>query len=117
VRDVAMVHVRAALLPQSSGRYIAVAQSLRLLEMAALMLLPSEKTRKQLPRSEVPKFLIWLIAPLLGLRRKYVAGNVGYALHFNNQRSLSELDMKYRDPQTTLNDHIQQLFADGLVQA
>ena len=116
VRDVARAHVQAALLPQAKGRYIAVAHSMRLLEMARVMQLDGTGLANKLPRSEAPKWLMWLIGPLVGLQRSYVAHNVGYPLRFNNQRSQIELGLHYRSAGETLNDQIQQLLRDGLLQ-
>jgi nucleoside-diphosphate-sugar epimerase len=115
VRDAALAHVRAALVPNARGRYIAVAQTLRLLEMAAFMRVEEVGIQNHLPRKEVPKPLIWLAGPWVGMQRRYVARNVGYPLQFNNHRSISELDLQYRSAEETLNDHIRQLVADGLV--
>jgi nucleoside-diphosphate-sugar epimerase len=114
VRDVALAHVKAATQPQAGGRYIVVGRALRLLEMAKLMRVKDVGLKDRLPRGEAPKALLWLIAPLVGLQRDYVARNVGYDIRFDNGRSLSELGMVYRDPAQTLNDHIAQIVADGL---
>lgn len=115
VRDVAYAHVQASLLPQATQRYTVVAQSLRLLDMAKCMRLDGTGIADKLPSRETPKWLMWLIAPLVGLRRNYVARNVGHPLRFNSQRSQSELGLRYRSPSDTLNDQIQQLLRDGLL--
>ncbi|UBV45396.1 NAD-dependent epimerase/dehydratase family protein (plasmid) [Deinococcus taeanensis] len=117
VRDVASVHVRAATLPQAHHRYIAVAQSLRLLEIAQLMQVSEFSLEDRLPKSEVPKMLMWLIGPVIGMQRRYVARNVSYPLRFDSQRSQKELGVHYRPPRETVNDHIRQLVRDGLVSA
>ncbi|MES2584764.1 MAG: NAD-dependent epimerase/dehydratase family protein [Pseudomonadota bacterium] len=115
VRDVAHAHVQAALRPQARHRYTVVAQSLRLLDMAKRMRLDGTGIADKLPRSEAPKWLMWLIGPLVGLQRSYVARNVGHTLRFNNQRGQTELGLRYRSPDETLNDQIQQLLRDGLL--
>lgn len=115
VRDVAAAHVQAALLPNTSGRYIVVAESLTLLEISKLMRVGEFGLKNKLPQGETNKALIWLIAPLVGMQRRYVARNVSYPVYYNNQRSKSELDIHYRLPQETFNDHIRQIVADGLL--
>lgn len=115
VRDVAQAHLKAALLPQARGRYIVVGQSIRLLEMANLMRAKEAGLQNKLPRGEIPKALLWLIAPLVGLQRDYVARNVGHDIRFDNVRSQTELGVAYRSPAQTLNEHIAQIVADGLV--
>jgi hypothetical protein len=93
VRDVALAHKRAALMPQARGRYILVAQSLRLLEMAGLMRVQAAGLSNSLPRSEAPKWLMWLLAPWVGLERSYVARNVGFDIRFDNARSSVDLGL------------------------
>ena len=116
VRDVAKAHVRAALLPTASGRYLVVAHSLRLLEMAQCMQLHGLCITDKLPRNEAPKWLMWLIGPLVGLRRKYIARNVGYPLYFNSARSQAELGLQWHTAADTFNDQIRQIVDDGLLQ-
>ncbi len=117
VRDVARAHARAALKPEAHARYIVVGQSLRLLEMARLMRVEAAGLKNRLPRRETPKWLMWLVGPLVGLERGYVARNVGFDIAFDNSRSKADLDLDYRAPERTLNDQIAQLVADGLVAA
>ncbi len=115
VRDVAKAHVQAALLPTASGRYLVVAHSLRLLEMAQCMQLQGLGIADKLPRNEAPKWLMWLIGPLVGLRRKYIARNVGHPLYFNSARSQTELGLQWHTAADTLNDQIRQIVKDGLL--
>lgn len=115
VRDAAAVHVHAALQAHGKGRYIAVAQSMSLLEIAQQMSEAPAEIRRRLPRRELPKALVWLIGPLIGMQRRYVAGNVGYPLHFDAGRSVSELGCRYRSVKETINDHIAQLLDQQLL--
>jgi len=117
VRDVASAHVKAAILPQAHGRYIVVADSLSLLEIASLMRVDEFGIKDKLPKGEVPKAFMWVIGPLTGMQRRYISRNVGYPVRFNNTRSQTELGLQYRPPQETLNGHIRQLVADKLVAA
>ncbi len=115
VRDVALAHINAALLPQATNRYIVVGHSLRLLDMAKRMRLGGTGLVDKLPRTEAPKWFMWLIGPLVGMQRSYVARNVGHPLRFDNRRSQTELGLRYRTADETLNDQIQQLLRDGLL--
>jgi nucleoside-diphosphate-sugar epimerase len=117
VRDVARTHVQALLVPTAHGRYIAVAESMTLLQAAGLMRPTDAGLPDKLPRRESPKSLVWLIAPFVGLQRDYVMRNVGHPINFDNARSKSELGIVYRLPADTFNDHIRQIIADGLVKA
>lgn len=73
--------------------------------------------KNKLPRNEAPTWLMWLIAPWVGLERSYVARNVGFDIRFDNARSTADLGLVYRSPAQTLNDQIAQIVADGLVSA
>lgn len=115
VRDVAAAHVKAALLPEASKRYIVVAESLRMLEIARRIRHGELNIPDKLPRTEVPKALMWLIAPWVGMQRKYVARNVNYPIDFNNQRSKDELGLRYHATADTLKDHCRQIVTDGLL--
>lgn len=115
VRDVAHAHVQSAMLPEASGRYIVVDESLRLLQISKLMDVARHGLTDKLPKSEVPKFLLWLIAPWIGFDRKYIADTVGYPIMFNNKRSREELGIAYRPTAETLDHHIGQVVSDGLV--
>jgi nucleoside-diphosphate-sugar epimerase len=115
VRDVAAAHVQAALRPTASGRYIIVAESLTLLEISKLLRVGEFGLMNKLPKRETGKMLMWLISPLVGMQRNYVARNVGYPVYYNNERSKKELGIHYRQSAETFNDHIRQIVADGLV--
>lgn len=115
VRDVAAAHVQAALRATASGSYIIVADSLTLFEISRLLRVGDFGLKNKLPKGETGKMLIWLIAPLVGMQRSYVARNVGYPVYYNNERSKSELGIRYRQPAETFNDHIRQIVADGLL--
>jgi len=115
VRDVAQAHLQAAINGKEGKRYIAVCQSLSLLEIAQLLDVDKFGIINRLPKKEVPKFLIWLLAPLLGMTRKYIANNVNYLVYFNHNPSKIDLNIQYLDPRQTLNDHIGQLVTDNLI--
>jgi len=117
VRDVAQAHVSAALQPTATGRYLIVGESLRLLEIAERLRRSHPARSAKLPTKEVPKWLMWLIAPLAGMTRGYVRHNVEHPLQFDAARSQAELGVTYRPALVTLHDHVQQLVADGLAPA
>lgn len=114
VRDVAEAHVRAALAEEDERRFIVVAQSIRLLEIAELVDTERFGFADGLPRSEAPKWLLWLLGPLAGLGRRYVADNVGFPIAFDSSACRDDLGLALTPPARTVNDHIAQLVADGL---
>lgn len=115
VRDVATAHVNAAKLPSASDRYIVVAESKRLFEIGQMMRVSDHGIKNKLPKNETSKALIWLIGPLVGMQRNYVARNVNHPIKFNSERSITELGIRYRKPEETFNDHIRQIMTDGLL--
>jgi nucleoside-diphosphate-sugar epimerase len=113
VRDVAAAHLLAGFSPEASGRYIIAATTMRLLEVAQV-LRGRFGDGYPFPRRELPKALLWLLAPSLGTTRKVVAGSFGYSFRVDNARS-RELGVTYRPVEETFVDHFQQILDDGLL--
>lgn len=114
VRDIAKAHVRAAFTAEAEGRHLLVSESLTMLDIANVIGEKFGRTFK-LPTRTVPKGLVWLVGPLQGLSRKFVALNVGHPLKFDNSKSIHSLKMDYIPAQTMILDHLQQMIDDGLV--
>ncbi|SCK22320.1 NAD-dependent epimerase/dehydratase family protein [Vogesella sp. LIG4] len=109
VRDLAEAHLRAAYLPEAKGRYIISGHNTSLPAMART-LLPTYQAYP-IPRRILPKWLVWLVAPLAdkSTTRKFVARNVGYAWQADNGKSIRELKMQYRPLAASAQDMFQQL--------
>ena len=114
VRDVASAHIKAGYTPQASGRHIVVSGEARLLDIA-IILRKHFGDRYPFPRRQVPKFVFWLIAPMMGYTRKYVSRNVGIPIKFDNSYSKTDLDMSYISIEQTVKEHFQQILDDGLL--
>lgn len=114
VRDVAQAHIKAGFTPSASGRHICVSESLTFLQMGRV-LRQQFGPRYPFPRNHVPKFMVWLIAPLSGITRKFVSRNVGYPLKFDNSYTCKDLDMQFRPAETSVVEFFQQLIDDGVV--
>ncbi len=115
VRDTAELHLKAALSKTAEGKYIAVSETLSLLEIAQKFNLQQFDLTDQLPKKYIPKILIWLIAPFIGMNRSFVSNNVGFDIQFDNQRSIKAFNFVYRSAETMLNDHVKQLLDCGLI--
>jgi nucleoside-diphosphate-sugar epimerase len=111
VRDVAKAHFQAWFKSDASGRHILCSDSIPLLEIANIL---REKygNKYPFPKSNAPKPLAWLIAPMFGMTRKYVAKNVGYPVKFDNSYTKKDLEMDFRPIKETVLDHFQQLIED-----
>ena len=115
VRDVAFAHLQAAIDGHNGARYIVVAKSMRLLEIAQTMQHNKFALKDKLPKREIPKWLLWIFAPFLGMQRRYVANNVGYPIKFDDENTRAHLKLNYYASINTFDDHIEQLLRDRLL--
>lgn len=104
VRDVAEGHFQAAFTPGAKGRHILLTESLSFLEVADL--LRDKFSDYPLPKKNLPKWLVWLSGPMVGVPRQFVKNNVSYKWRADNSKSKRELGMKYR----SLKPGAQELF-------
>lgn len=118
VRDLAEAHLRAAFLPDAKGRHIIAGHNTSLPEMAKPLIDEYGKQFK-FPRRTVPKWLLWLVGPLVNrtLTRTYVSRNVGLPWKGDNSKSVRELGMSYRPLRETMVEFFQQLIDAGVVKA
>ena len=114
VRDVAMAHIKAGYTPAAKGRHITTAGDTTPLGMGR-MLRKKFAGKYLFPMFAAPKLMVWLIAPMAGLTRKFVSLNVGYKISCDNSKSRRELGLKYRPVEQTLCDHFQQALDDGVI--
>lgn len=114
VRDVAKAHIKAGYTPEAQGRYITCNESGTFLDMGNI--LKAEFGDKYpFPKRKAPKFLMWLVAPKVGVTRKFVSKNVGIPLKIDNSKSKAELQMDYIPLKQTLHEQFQQLLDDHIV--
>ena len=114
VRDVATAHIKAGYTPEASGRHIVVSGEATLLDLAN-MLRKHFGDDYPLPGKQIPKFLFWFMAPMLGYTRKYVSRNTGIQIKLDNSYSKKDLSMSYIPIEQTVKEHFQQLLDDGLL--
>ncbi|HPF49962.1 MAG TPA: NAD-dependent epimerase/dehydratase family protein [Draconibacterium sp.] len=110
VRDVALAHYNAGFTPEAKGRYIVSGHNTWFLEMANT-LRPKYGDKYPLPKKEMPKWLIWLVGPMLNkfLTRKSISLNMNLPFKADNSKSINELGMTYRPLNESMNDMFQQL--------
>jgi dihydroflavonol-4-reductase len=114
VRDVAEAHLAAAYLPDAEGRHITCGHDTSLMKCADL-LRPEYGDRYPLPTRTLPKWLAWLVGPIVdsSVTRKVVSKNLGHPFRTENAKSVRELGMNYRPAETSLREHFQQLVDSG----
>lgn len=114
VRDVALAHIKAAFTPTAKGRHIVAGEIMNFVQMGRI-LYKHFGGRYPFPKGKAPKFMVWLIAPMNGLTRKFVARNVGYTLKLDNSYAKQDLGMNFRPAEQTLVEHFQQMIDDGII--
>ena len=114
VRDIAKAHIKGANLEKANGRNILVNTSITMLEFAEILRNKYGKTYP-LPKSLLPKFMLYLVGWTQGVSWDFVSKNVGYPLKFDHSKSVKELGMDYIPMEKTLTDHLEQLKEFGLV--
>jgi nucleoside-diphosphate-sugar epimerase len=113
VRDTARAHILAGFNPNASGRHICVSDEKDFLDFANAIRL--KYPQYPLPKSYVPKWLLGIIAPLIGFTRKYVKLNIGIDLRFDNSYIRKDLGLEFIPFEKTISDHFEQLLNDGLI--
>ena len=110
VRDVADAHIAAAFNTQAKGRYIILAGTMGMLDIAKSLQKATDE-KLPLPTSYLSKTMVYLFGPLQGLKRKYIKNNVGIPIRFDNSRSVTDLNINYRSMDETLKDHADQILS------
>lgn len=108
VRDLARAHIAAGYLPDAEGRHIVSGASTDTLDLGK-QLRAHFGSRLPLPRNALPKWLFSLVAPALGISRRYVAGNVDHPFVADNGKSILSLGVTYRPLQESLVDMVTQM--------
>lgn len=113
VRDLAIAHYRAGFIPDAKGRHIISHGNMPLLELASF-LTEEYGDAYPFPKKEMPKWLVWLVGPIFGIKRKMVANNVGYPFKVDNSKSKQVLNMQYRPIKESIVDFFQQMIDNGV---
>jgi len=114
VRDLAVAHYNAGTFSDAEGRHIASGTNSSFGELAAII-------KKKYPNypigtRKLPKFMIWLMAPSVGMTRKMVSLNVGYPWKANNTKSCEKLNMNYRPLNETVEEFFGSLVDAGVIE-
>jgi dihydroflavonol-4-reductase len=114
VRDLAEAHVRAAFTPGASGRYITSGHNSDVFELATA-LLDRYGDDYPIPRRTMPKWLVWLVGPLVNkaMTRRMVSLNVDRPWRADNSKGVRELGLTYRPLKTSIEDFFQQMIDSG----
>ena len=108
VRDLAAAHYNAGFTPEAKGRHIISGENTDFLNMS-VALHKKYADKYPLPKKTLPKFLVWLVAPAIGVTRKAISKNVGHKWKVDNTKSIKQLNMKYRTMKESIMDFFQQM--------
>jgi nucleoside-diphosphate-sugar epimerase len=112
VRDVATAHYNAGFTPEANGRNITSAENTNFLELSTHLQKKFGNTYP-FPKKKLPKFLVWLMAPMAGFTRKFVSRNVGYEWKVDNSKGVRELELNYIPIEKSVTDLFQQMIDSG----
>ena len=117
VRDLAEAHFKAAFTPEAQGRYIISGHNTDFPSMAEALRDRFENDYP-IPRKAMPKWLVWLVAPMVNkaMTRKWVSRNVDLPWIGDNSKSVRELGMQYRPMKDSVVDFFQQMIDSGQLQ-
>ncbi len=118
VRDVADAHIRAAYISKAAGRHIVFKETTTPLKLSQ-MLQEKYGQKYPLPTKELPKWLVWLVGPLLDktMTRRLIAKNMGHKWRADNSKSKEELGIEYRSLDTSINEMFQQMIDQGYIKS
>ncbi len=116
VRDLADAHTAAAFTPGAEGRHIVSGHETDLFAMSTE--LRSKFGQHPLPRGAAPKWLVWLMAPLMGggMTRALVSRNVNVPWSADNSKAKRELGMTYRPLKDSMEDMFQHMIDVGMIE-
>lgn len=115
VREVARAHIAAAYLPDAEGRHILSGHDTDILEIGKS--LAPRFAKYPLPKRPAPKRLIWLIAPIVGLERRFVSANVDHRWAADNTKSRRALGITYRPLAESTQEMFAQMIQTGQIKA
>ncbi len=117
VRDLADAHCKAAFTPEAQGRYIISGHNTDFSSMAEA-LRDRFGNDYPIPRKVMPKWLVWLVAPMVNkaMTRKWVSRNVNLPWMGDNSKGVRDLGMQYRPMKDSVVDFFQQMIDSGQLQ-
>lgn len=95
-------------------RYICVAKSLLIKDICVAIKKAYPTSSFKPPFLTVPKWLLRVVGPAVGLSRDMVAHAVGYCPQFDHSKIEKELGFKFVDPDVSIADQVKAMAALGI---
>ncbi|MFT5860472.1 MAG: nucleoside-diphosphate-sugar epimerase [Flavobacteriaceae bacterium] len=111
VRDLAEAHYKAGITEAAKGRYIISGTNSGFRELVEFV--KNKFPEYPMSNRKIPKWLLWMMAPSVGMKRKEVKLNVGYPWKANNSKGVADLGMTYRPLENTITEFFGQLVEAG----
>lgn len=108
VRDVAKAHLLALENESAEGRHILAERTETVFGISRLIK-SIFGNKYKLPLMQAPKWMIYLVGGMFGLKKKFIKRNVGYDIKLNASKSKEKLNLKYTDFQKTIKDMVLQM--------
>lgn len=114
VRDLARAHMEAGFREEAEGRHIISGHDTNILELGKA-LIEKYGDRYPVPRQSLPKWIVWLVGPIVGgISRKFVTNNVDVKWRADNSKSKRALGVTYRPMKTSMEEMFQQMIDTGV---
>lgn len=116
VRDVAEAHMRAGFLPDAEGRHITSAGTMSFVQLGRA-LLAKMGPDWPFPKTELPKWLVWLAGPLTSktVTRAFVEKNMGHPWCADNAKARDALGMTFHDVADAAAEMVRQMADSGQI--
>ncbi len=116
VRDVAEAHMRAGFLADAEGRHITSATTMSFIQLGRA-LAAKMGPDWPFPKSELPKWLVWLAGPLASktVTRAFVVKNMGYPWRADNSKAREALGVTFHDVADAAAEMVRQMADSGQI--
>ena len=114
VRDVTKAHLLALESENAEGRHILVERVESVYGISRLIK-SIYGNQYKLPLMQSPKWMLYLVGWVFGLKNKFISRNVGYNIKFNTSKSKEKLGLKYRKLEITIEDMVSQMQENKIV--
>ncbi len=109
VRDISAMHIQAALMEGGSGeRYIGVTESTNIMGLAE-KIEAAFPEKYPLPQRILPKLLLYITGPFMGLSWKFIRKNIGISIAFDTTQVKRDLNFEFRPLSESLRDQVKQM--------
>lgn len=114
VRDVAKAHLLALESETAEGRHILAERTESVFGFSRLIK-NIYGNKYKLPLMQSPKFMLYFVGRMFGLKNKFISRNVGYDIKLNSSKSKKKLGLSYTPIEKTIKDMVAQMQKSGII--